>query len=205
MSFLSLSRGDPAALELLQRAVRARYGLRPMPVDSIRFSLVGQVKGPLGLPVQVLSTVSYAGLNRWRWDEARKLLGIFTLGTFSASFDDQAYYERRGKDLTRHDDAQFVGGARCVLWAHLSFLLTPLTMEGVTLKSVDDTTFQAIRDKAPQEVATIRLEGDDQISVETDCFHPFARQVLKWEIIGQGGLQTLDGFTIPNKIVYLWN
>src|SRR5689334_23721585 len=67
MSFLSLSAGDPAARNLLQKAIKARYGLRPLPVDSVRLTMTTRAKGPLGLPATAAVTVSFIAPTHWRW------------------------------------------------------------------------------------------------------------------------------------------
>jgi hypothetical protein len=203
MAFLSLSRGDPAARELLERAIRARYGLRPPALDSRRLWLKGRAKGPLGLPASVLLTVSYALPNFWRWDQTRKFLGI-TLDTTSASFGGTNYYERVKGNVTVTDDPRTVAGARQRLWAEIVFSLTPLTMPGTTLKSVDDTTFQALRDSEPETVATVRLDSNDMVTVETTYFQPTLQQMTSLKLVSQGGLQTLEGYVVPKQIVYQW-
>src|SRR4051794_20697992 len=80
MSFLSLAKGDPAARNLLQRAIRARYGIRPLAIDSVRMTLSKLGKGPLGLPARTEIIVSALVPNHWQWSEARRIWKI-ALGT----------------------------------------------------------------------------------------------------------------------------
>jgi hypothetical protein len=204
MSFLSLSKGDPAARDLLQRAISARYGLRPLPLESVRLGLIGHGRGPLGLPVNVIITYSFITGSQWRSDHIRKLFGL-VIGRCGASFDGDAYYERNGKATTRSDDPRVVDGMRKRLWTEAASLLTPLTAPGVTIKALDDCTFQAILDSNPASVATIRLNPDHTVAaVEARCYHPNHRQELRLCIKPEGGLQTINGFIVPRQITYGW-
>src|SRR5262245_6817766 len=144
MSFLSLSKGDPAARALLQRAIRARYGLRPLPIDNARFTLTGQGKGPLGLPVTLLVNHMFIASSHLRWDETRKLFGI-GLGQISLSYHDGEGYEGKGPTVTKLDAAQATG-LRRRLWCEVAAMLTPLTTAGMVLKAVDERTFQAMQE-----------------------------------------------------------
>jgi hypothetical protein len=203
MAFLSLSRGDPAARELLERAIRARYGLRPPALDSRRIWMTARGKGPLGLPVSIHTTAAYIFPNQWRWEQTRKLFGL-TLGSSLATLDRATYYEQTKSETTKTDDPRTVDGMRKRLWAEIVFSLTSLTLPGMTLKSVDDSTFTAMRDVEPEAVATIHLNADDSISVETAYYQPAQKQDVPFKMTSQGGLQTLEGFVVPKQIIYQW-
>src|SRR4051794_27388820 len=103
MTFLSLSRGDPAARELLERAIRARYGLRPPALDSRRLWMTSRGKGPLGLPVTVHTTASYISPNQWRWEQTRKLFGL-TLSNSVVTLDRVTFYEQTKDQVTKSLD-----------------------------------------------------------------------------------------------------
>ncbi len=204
MSFLSLSKGDPAARELLQRAIRARYGLRPLPVDSVRLQMFRQDKGPLGVPVKILVTLSFVTASHWRWDEVHKLFGI-AISRSAASFDGRVYYERQGKSLSHYDEPRAVEGMSSRLWSEAAMMLTPLTSPGVTLRFVDDCTFQATPEPGSHSVATVHLNPDGSVAaIEAHCYHPVQKQELCFGIRPGDGLQTLNGFTIPRQLSYQW-
>jgi hypothetical protein len=204
VSFLSLAKGDPAARDLLQRAVRARYGLRPLPLESVRFEMTGQRRGLLGLPVRVNVTTCFITDSHWRWDETWRLLGLLR-NAFSVSFDSGSVYFRQGTNVEPTNDSAALQGARRRLWGEACALLTPLTMPGVVLKSVDAQTFEASPENQPEDVAQLRLSTDDTLdSVRTEGFHPELRQVLPLVIRPTGGLQTLEGFTLPRQVTYEW-
>jgi hypothetical protein len=205
MSFLSLSRGDPAARDLLQRAMRARYGIRPLPVESMRLEMVRQDKGALGLPVRIVVTNGFITASHWRRDQVRKLFGL-TIGKSSASFDGTTYYRRRGRAVTQSREPRVVQGMVCRLWLEAAFLLTPLTAPQVTVKSIDACTFEAKPESAADNGVTIRLNPDDTVAaVETRCFHPDFEREMNFTVRPSGGLQTLNGFTVPRQITEQWD
>ncbi len=204
MSFLSLAKGDPAARDLLQRAVRARYGLRPLPLESVELEMVGQRRGWLGLPVRVHVVSRIVTDSHWRWDETWKLFGL-PLHYFSTSFDSGAVYYRVGNQVEQASDPVAIQGARRRLWGEACALLTPLTMPGVVLKSLGEKSLQASPENQPDDVAEIRFNADDTVdSVRTEAYYAELRQVLPLTIRPAGGLQTLDGFTLPRQVIYEW-
>src|SRR5258708_12553436 len=126
MAFLSLSSGDPEARDLLQRAVRARYGLRPVPLDSLRLWLTGQSKGPLGLPVTRQVTVSYLMPDRWLWDETSTLFGM-KRGAVRYGFGKDSFYAQ-GKAIRAVVEPQDLPTVRLRPSPHTPLLLIPLTV-----------------------------------------------------------------------------
>jgi hypothetical protein len=205
MSFLSLAKGDPAARNLLQRAIRARYGVRPLSLDSLRLNLTRRDKGPLGLPAKVFITASIVAPEHWRWEQVHKLFGI-PYKTSLSSFDSCAFFEHSGKSAVQTEEPQVVAGLRCRVWSEIASLLTPLTSNEVILKTVDEQTFRAYRESQPDNVVTIRLNEDDTVAaVEIPCYRPADKRELLLSIQPTGGLQTLEGFTLPKQIVYQWD
>jgi hypothetical protein len=204
MSFLSLAKGDPAARDLLQRAVRARYGLRPLSLGSVRLEMIGQRRGWLGLPVKVNVLWRMVTDSHWRWDETWKLLGL-PLNKVSTSFDSGAVYHRLGNQVEHISDPAAIQGARRRLWGEACALLTPLTMPGVELKSLGANLLQASPENQPDDVAELHFNADDTLdAVRSEAYHAELKQVLPLTIRPAGGLQTLDGFTLPAQLIYEW-
>ncbi len=204
MSFLSLATGDPAARNLLQKAIRARYGARPQAAESLRLWMTGRAKGPLGLPAASSVTLAFVAPARWRWDHEVKFLGL-RLKQSSCRFNGEVYGERTGNVVTHISDEQAIQGIRCRLWGEIAALLTPLMARGVTLKALDKSSFQACLDSIPGSTVTIRLNEDGTVlAVESTCYHAADQPCVLLSIRPQGGLQTLDGFSVPKQIVYQW-
>lgn len=139
----------------------------------------------------------------WRLDDVYKLLGL-SVKQFTASAEPLAYYEKIGQAVKRLDNSDILRAARRFAWNHVAYMLTPLTMEGITLKLVDDNSFQAIRDADTTAVATISLDANDGINVEGEAYHAGAGQIAKLKLYGQGPLQTFEDFAIPGQLVYQW-
>ncbi len=204
MAFLSLSRGDPAARALLQRAIQARYGLRPTPVESLRLALLGQVKGLFGLPLRTRVTTTCVANTQWRWEQMTFLLGL-AIGRRVESFDGGAYYVSERGRVAALNDPLIVTSFRRYLWALQALLLTPLTEEGVTLKAVDERTLQAMPDTNPDDIASIHLNTDDTLDMVVIPRYRLAdQQTLPFMVKPTGGLQNLRDFVIPRKIVHRW-
>ncbi|MCC7447838.1 MAG: hypothetical protein IT324_10490 [Anaerolineae bacterium] len=205
MSFLSLAKGDPVARDLLQRAIRARYGVRPLSFDSVRLSLAGSGKGPLGVPVRSAVTLTIIPVSHWRWDQSRKMLGM-NQGDMTLSFDGGTLYQRSGTTTTQIQTEAAMQGTRHRLWSETALLLTPLTTPEVVVKIVDEGVFRAINRSETGGMAIIRLNADDTVaSIEANCYHPTKQALVRLVIKPEGGLQTLEGFSIPKQLVYQWD
>ncbi len=204
MSFLSLTKGDPVARDLLQRAIRARYGGRPLSIDSVRLFMTGKGKGPLGLPINIMVTATLIPVSHWRWDQSRKLFGL-NMGDTTASFDGGTLFQRSGSTVNQIQTEAAMQGTRHRLWSESVLLLTPLTAPEVVVKIVDDRVFRAINRSEAGGMAIVRLNADDTIaSIEANCYHPVKQTEVPLVIKPDGGLQTLDGFAVPKQLVYQW-
>lgn len=204
MAFLSLSKADPTSRELLKRAVRARYGMRPIPIEGIGLALAGAIPGPLSL--QIKRTVNLIATSNyyWRWEEARKLLFLNQGTTLQVLENGKGYLGKPG-ELAEMTTPEAIKGSYIMTWSLLVFLVTPLTVQGVTLQSTGDNTFQAFQNRRPDVVATVELWAEDGISVTADCYYPPAGKVVKLNISSQGGIQTFGDFAFPQQIVFTWN
>lgn len=200
---LSPTKGDPAARALLQKAIRARYGPRPLGVDNLRVTLGAQTTGPLGLPLKQQVTQTFVSTGRWRRDETYKMLGILRR-SYTLTFDNGTCYERESKTPTPINEQEAVKGMYSRVWLELAFYLTPLNEPNVTLKSVDEKTFQAFNEDRPEQIVKLRLDEHDNVSVEGQSYHPPSRRTLKVTLSGQSELVTFEGMTIPKQITYRW-
>jgi hypothetical protein len=184
--------------------MRARYGLRPVAIESLRLSLVGRVRGPLGLPAKVEAAFSYVGATHGRWEKTRKLFGL-KLGSAAESFDGAAFYRRQGADVSKVVDPLILESAHLRLWAEMAQLLTPLTEANVVLKALDERSFQAMPESEPATVATLTLNEDDTVAaVSVQRYRESDQQVAPYVIRPMGGLQTLNGFAFPRQLVFQW-
>lgn len=202
--FLSLSRGDKEAQDLLQRAVSARYGLRPVMIESLRLTMSGKSKGLFGLPVKVQVHSAYVGMTHWRWEQSSKLLGLTTAKTIE-SFDAGAYYRAERGRVQAFQDPRIVESYRRRIWAMQALFLTPLTQDGAILKVAGDRAFQAIPEAHPEDVATVYLHPDFTVAaIEIERFRPMDERRLPYMLRPEGGLVTLNELVLPAQITYQW-
>lgn len=204
MSFLSLAKGDPAARDLLQRAIRARYSLRPLPIDSIRLEMTGTRRGPLGLPAIVAVQTCFVTGSHWRWDERWTVFG-FQINQFSLSFDSGALYFCKSDKVERDMSPDVLQAMRRRLWGETSAFLTPLTMPGVVLKFTAPHTFTASPEAESDDVSELHTNDDDTLDfVRADAYQSELRKPCRVTIRPTGGLQTLEGFPVPKQLIYEW-
>jgi hypothetical protein len=204
VSFLMLSRAEPEARALLQRALRARYGVRPVPVESVRLNLLGGARGPLGLPARVEMVVSYVGTTHWRCETRHKLFGL-TIRQCVESFDGGAYFLSKNQRVTAYSDPLVLASFRRRLWAGHALFLTPLTVEHVTLKMAGERSIQAVPDTNPDDVATLTFNPDDTLAqVEVQRYRIDDQRTLPFFLRPENGLQTLNEFIVPVRLACQW-
>ncbi|MCC7208292.1 MAG: hypothetical protein IT323_13375 [Anaerolineae bacterium] len=204
MSFLMLARAEPEARALLQRALRARYGIRPVPVESVRLFMLGVGRGPLGLPLRVEMTLSFVGITHWRLDRQEKLLGV-TIRRVVESFDSGSVFLTSGKRITGQTDPLVLASYRRRLWASNALFLTPLTGEHVTLKMAGERAIQAIPESNPDDVATLTFHPDDTLAqVDVQRYRPQDQRTVTFSLCPENGLQTVNDVVLPARVAYRW-
>ncbi len=74
------------------------------------------------------------------------------------------------------------------------------------IRTLDIRTFRATAGPKSPDVAVIRLNEDDTVAaVEVNCFRVDKQCEGLFIIRPEGGLQTLEGFTVPRQVVYQWD
>ncbi len=206
MTFLSLAKGDPTARQLLGNAIKARYGVRPIMLSSLLLELEIKSRGRFGLPLTRTVQARYVDTTHRRWDETEKLLR-FVRSKMTESYDGGTFYWRKGDAAAEViNTPEALRGIRNQVWLEMALFLTPLTEEGVVLKSLDATTLQANPAANASEQATLYLNVDHTLKyVQADCFSLSRQAPAKLMIRPADGLRALNGFTVPVKLVYEWD
>jgi len=204
VSFLSLARGDQSARALLQRAIKARYGPRPVVLNSLRVTMTAQSKGLFGIPMRETVQMAFVDVTHWQRKATRKWL-FLNRGSEVESYDGGAVYFGEGSNIQTTTEPLVVESVRRRLLATRAMLLTPLTQEGNTLKSLDNHTFQAYPDDAPGDAITIRLNPDDTVAaVECNRYNRLTQQRQLFVLRPAVELQTINDTVIPKTLTYLW-
>ncbi len=205
MTFLSLAQGDPAARMLLSNAIKARYGLRPVPFSSLSLTLTRTTPGPLGLPVLETIQIRQVGTTHWRSDETRSLFGM-TLSRFTESYDGGTLYIRKGGSTQSINAPDVLAGMRNLSWVWSALFLMPLTEEGVTLKAVETRTLQATLEPDLTERATLSFNDDATLeSVQAQCYDAAQQRSAFLTLRPQDGLNVYNDFTVPASLIIGWD
>ncbi len=100
------------------------------------------------------------------------------------------------------------------LWALRAVLLTPLSEEGITLKSTGERAFRAYSSQSPETAVTVTLNEDNTLQrVETPLVFPTQAEGSGSAVLGtpltyvirlEGPLQTLSNVVLPTNLVIGW-
>jgi hypothetical protein len=202
MAFLSLAKGTPAVKSLLQKAIRARYGIRPVMIETLRLGLTGVRKNFLGLPVQISAQFDYVANSHGRWQQTDKPM-FGKAKTFVESYDGGAFYQMFGKKANAAADLISLGNARRRLLAELALLLTPLTGEDIVLTPVNDHAFSAALEAYPDENVTIYLNPDDTVN-RVEAQRVRYGKLAPFVVRPDGGIQTLNLLLLPVSVAIGW-
>ncbi len=202
MSFLSLAKGDPAARKLVAQAIQVRYGVRPLPISSLHLEMTTPTRGWLGLPATQTVTIRGVGTTHFRYDSWQTQWGIKTR-QFTESYDGGAVYIRKVSTLTTHNDAPTIRMMGSRLWVWLSLLLTPLTEEEITLKSIDATVVRATPEEMPGVVSTVTFNAATMLeSVMATWPDAVTGADVSLTLRPVGALKVFNEFSIPEKLGY---
>jgi hypothetical protein len=209
MSFLSLSKADPTAKHQLQKAITARYGVRPLSLDTARLKMIHHTRIHNLIPVDVEITASYRAPYCMRLEIVRKLPLLrwhIPLGSSTECFDGVFITWRNGSKVTHSQKPDEIASVRRYLWAMLCIMLTPLTEEKVTLKSLDEISFEASPQNYPDDVAVVAFNPDSTLNgVIVQRYRFRDGRTLPFIITVEHELQTFDGFTVPVRFSQHWH
>ncbi len=208
MPVLLLAQGDQAAKDILRRAIEARYGPRPLALDSLKIDFKGRVKfkmGPVHAWVPVDSTAYFNFPTAMRWDFIAKPLKLPVQRGVEA-YDGEVYRTvRGGKAPTMIEDEVQVSSVRKRLWAVASVMLTPLSDIFVKLEARGEFGLRATNTHL-NDYADIYLREDNTIDrVSVNCFNPDDNEMQDFIIRVSEEQTTLDDLLIPAKMTMLWD
>lgn len=208
MPVLLLAFGEPAAKDMLRKAIEARYGMRPPALDSLKLDFKGRARvkvGPVITWVPVDATAYFRFPNAMRWDFTVKPLGLSVQRGVEA-FDGEIFRRSRGGKapiiITEPDQIQSM---RRRLWGVASILLTPLSNTFVKVTQTGNYSFEATNTKL-DDSAHIFLLGNQKIDqVKVTCLNPDTNKVQDYVISLSDELVTINDLIIPKKITASWD
>ncbi len=208
MPILLLAKGDADARDLLKNAIRARYGLRPPAIESLRIDFTGRTRvklGPLKTWVPVEATAQFSLPSSMRWDFTARPAGV-AVRRGVESYDGVVMRTVRGTGPAKAiEDTAVVETAKKRLWAIAALMLTPLGDEYVELQIMDDFTFRATHTKLDVAVVVKLRENAliDTVSVEAFNADRGVDEVLS--LAPSPEMTSMDGLLIPTQVVSMWN
>jgi outer membrane lipoprotein-sorting protein len=208
MPILLLAQGDQTAKDLLRQAIKARYGLRPLALDSLKIDFKGRAKvkvGPVSAWVPVDTTAYFHFPTAMRWDFTAKPLKLPVQRGVEA-YDGNTYRSvRGGKIPATIDDSIQVSAMRKRLWAVASVMLTPLSDLFVKLETTGEFSLRATNTHL-DDFADIFLRDDYTVEhVRVHCFNADTEAFEDFIIRVDEEQTTINELLIPAKMTMLWN
>lgn len=208
MPVLLLCYGDPAAKDLLRKAIDARYAINPPVVDALKISFKGktQVKvGPVKSWVPLDVTAHFKFPTQMRWDFVAKPMGLpVRRGIESLSHD--VYRSNRNNNTPEViDDPILIVSARRRLWSIAALLLTPISDTHIKLTAMGARSFEALNTKL-NDAVTVHLRDDHTLErVESRCYNPETETQQTFALHISEEQEPVGDFMLPKKISVHWD
>ncbi len=203
MSTLLLTQGDPAALNLLRRAIAARYFISPPALESLRVDYRGRGHVKLGhmhswVPLEAVLFFHFP--DSMRWNYTIKPLGV-TLRRGSGSFVKGTFYSEQQPAPVTH--STMLEHLRLSIWAMGALMLTPLSQPTIYLESRTDHSF-IIHNTENEDQFEVLLYDDylvRAIRFSSPMLSEETRQPIS--ICPSREQTVLDGLTVPRRVEVL--
>ncbi len=203
MSTLLLTQGDPDALNLLRRAIAARYFVSPPALESLRVDYSGRGHITLGRVrswVPLEATLYFHFPDAMRWNYAVRPLGV-PLRRGTGSFVNGVFYsEQQPTPVSRSTMLEHL---RLSIWAMGALMLTPLSESTIHLQSQTSRSF-IIHNTQNGDQFEVLLYDDYMIRAirfSSPMIPDEARQQIS--ILPSRDQTVLDGLTVPRKVEVL--
>ncbi|GIL11748.1 MAG: hypothetical protein BroJett038_04680 [Chloroflexota bacterium] len=208
MPVLLLAQGDPAAKDMLRRAIEARYGLRPPAIESLQVDFKGRARarlGPLSTWVPVEATARFLFPTAIRWDFMVRPAGVEIQRGVEA-FDGTHYRRTRGgHSPSVIDDPEQISSIQSRLWAIAALLLTPLGEQYVTLAVCDDSRLSATNTLFNNAVELGMRENRTLDYVTAVCLNPDNDRQERFTLRLSEDQSSINDLMLPCKVFAFWN
>lgn len=208
MSVLLLCYGDPAAKDLLRKAIEARYAINPPVVDALKINFKGktQVKlGPVKSWVPLDVTAHFKFPTQMRWDFVAKPLGLPVRRGIESLSNDVYRSNRNGSTPEIIDDPVMIISARRRLWSIAASLLTPISDIHIKLTAIGDHSFEALNTKLNDAVTVHLRENHTLEQVEARCYNPDTDETQTFSLHISEEQEPIGDFMLPKTISVYWD
>ncbi|NWG15443.1 MAG: hypothetical protein HXY41_02295 [Chloroflexi bacterium] len=208
MPVLLLAQGDPAAKDMLRRAIEARYGLRPPAIESLQVDFKGRARvrlGPISTWVPVEATARFLFPTSVRWDFTVRPVGVEIQRGVEA-FDGTFYRRGRGSHSPSViDDAAQISSMQSRLWAIAALLLTPLGEQYVKLTVCDDSRLSATNTRFNNAVELGLRESGTLDTVTVVCLNPDTDRQERFTLQMSDDQSPIGDLMLPRKVYAFWD
>ncbi|HEX2905852.1 MAG TPA: hypothetical protein VHO69_03270 [Phototrophicaceae bacterium] len=208
MPVLLLAQGDPAAKDLLRRAIEARYGLRPPAIESLQVDFKGRARvklGPIVTWVPVEATARFQFPTSMRWDFTVKPIGVEVQRGIEA-FDGMFYRHARGNQSPQVvDEPDQIRSMQSRLWAIAALLLTPLGEHFVKLDVLDDNRLGATNTRINNSLELALRANRTLETVSLTCLNPDTNRQQRFALHLSEEQAFINDLMLPHKISAFWD
>lgn len=207
MPVLLLAQGDPAAKDMLRRAIEARYALSPPAIENAIMDFKGRARakvGPVTTWVPLHIRASFRFPTAFRWDFSVRPVGV-PVQRGVESYDGSIYRQKRGKRVEIMNDDDVIHSLRHRLWAMAAVLLTPLGEHFVRLQMDNDRHFEATNTMLGDTVQ-LHLRPDHTLEqVNVCCLNPDSGKMQTFRLMLSSEQIPVNDIILPRKIQSFWD
>lgn len=207
MPVLLLASGDIDAKNKLRKAIEARYGHRPVMIDTLTINYRGKMRTRIG---PVTTAAPFEACSYYRFPDAvRSDFHIKPLGVKIQEqidcYDGEIYRQKRAGKLAQSSNQTQIHTLRARMWAVAVSLLTPLGENYVHLENIDQRSFRAINTQN-NITAVVSLRGDYSIEqVSVDCVNMDSGKLQTLRIRFSEECIVSDEYAFPARFQTFWD
>ncbi len=205
MAILLMTQGDPAAKEMLRRAIAARYYNSPPTLESLKVEYHGRGHlklGPIHSWVPLDIRIYFRFPDAMRWDYRLSPFGL-PLQRGTGSYVRDTFYSEHG--TARITNSSLLDHLRLCIWGAGATMLTPLSQPNIHVKVKTERSFIAVN-TVTHDCIEVRLNPD--YSLDSVCFSSVNIEDENTQQIAiqpSTDLVALNGVLMPRMIRLLRN
>jgi len=207
MPVLLLAQGDLPAKNLLKSAIKARYGMKPPILDSVRMDFRGRASVKVGrarrfVPADVTALFRFP--NAMRLDIVLRPPGMVSQRIIESTDGYRFYYTPDNKSPRMVTDSQHQHSMVRRMWMMAAMMLTPMSDMHVRLTETGNNTFKATHLRFSDSVH-VNLDGISRLDhMQVHCINPHIMRQQAYTMAFSKKQAEVDGLNIPGKMRIYW-
>lgn len=207
MPVLLLAQGDLPAKNLLKSAIKARYGMKPPILDSVRLDFRGRASVKVGRArrfVPVDATALFRFPNAMRLDFVLRPPGRMAQRIIESTDGAHFYYTPDGKSPRMVTDSQHQHSMVRRMWMLANLMLVPMSDMHVRLTETGPRSFKATHIRYNDSVQ-VNLDGIHRMDhMQVHCLNPRLMRQQAYTIALTKQQLDVDGLRLPSKMRVYW-